>query len=71
MYLESLCNQQVAIDQINMKIPFASGESIHTENSYKYSLAEIDHLATQAGFQVEGRWLDAQGRFSENLLRPS
>ncbi len=71
MYLDSLCDQQVAIDQINMKIHFASGESIHTENSYKYSPAEIDHLAAQAGFQVEERWLDAQERFSENLLRPS
>jgi L-histidine N-alpha-methyltransferase len=71
MYLDSLCDQQVAIDQINMKIHFASGESIHTENSYKYSPAEIDHLATKAGFQVEERWLDAQERFSENLLRPS
>jgi len=71
MYLDSLCDQQVAIDQINMKIHFTSGESIHTENSYKYSPAEIDHLAAQAGFQVEERWLDAQERFCENLLRPS
>ncbi len=71
MYLDSFCDQQVAIDQINMKIHFTSGESIHTENSYKYSPAEIDHLAAQAGFQVEERWLDAQERFCENLLRPS
>jgi L-histidine N-alpha-methyltransferase len=71
MYLDSLCDQQVAIDQINMKIHFTSGEPIHTENSYKYSPGEIDHLAAQAGFQVEERWLDAQERFSENLLRPS
>jgi dimethylhistidine N-methyltransferase len=71
MYLDSLCDQEVAIDQINMRVSFASGESIHTENSYKYSPSEIEALAKNAGFQVEARWLDSNRRFSECLFRPS
>jgi L-histidine Nalpha-methyltransferase len=70
MYLDSLCDQTVTIDQIKMNVPFARDEPIHTENSYKYSPEEIDGLAAQAGFVVEGRWLDANKRFSENLFRP-
>jgi dimethylhistidine N-methyltransferase len=70
MYLDSLCDQSVTIDQIKMKVQFASCEPIHTENSYKYSREEIDALAAKSGFLVEDRWLDAAQRFSENLLRP-
>jgi uncharacterized SAM-dependent methyltransferase len=32
---------------------FAAGESIHTENSYKYSLPALADLARAAGFAVE------------------
>jgi L-histidine N-alpha-methyltransferase len=69
MYLDSLCEQRVRIDRLELDVPFAAGEAIHTENSYKYSLAEIDALAQSAGLRVERQWLDAAGRFSENLLR--
>ncbi|MBV9124744.1 MAG: L-histidine N(alpha)-methyltransferase, partial [Planctomycetes bacterium] len=68
IFLVSTVAQQVAIDQLKRKIPFAAGESIHTENSYKYSLAEIQHLATEAGFQLQQQWLDRERRFSVNLL---
>jgi L-histidine N-alpha-methyltransferase len=68
MYLDSLCGQEVAIDQLKLKISFAAGEAIHTENSYKYSLPEIDALAAGAGMRVEHRWLDSEKRFSENLF---
>lgn len=71
MYLDSLCDQQVAINQIKLDVHFAFGEPIHTENSYKYSMAEIDHLAEESGFLVEARWVDSKGRFSENLFQPS
>ncbi len=71
IYLDSLCDQQVAIDQISLKVPFILGESIHTENSYKYSVAEIDALVRKAGFQVEARWLDSKRQFCECLFKPS
>ena len=43
---------------------FRAGESIHTENSYKYSLGTLHQLAAEAGFQFHTRWLDPQGWFA-------
>jgi len=71
MHLESVRPQLVTIAGIGLTVPFASGERIHTENSYKYSLAEIDDLARAAGLVVAHRWLDVAARFSANLLAPA
>lgn len=49
--------------------PFAAGESIHTENSYKYGLAEFAELAARAGLRQERYWADERGWFSVQLLR--
>ncbi len=68
MYLVSKSNQRVTIDQLGLALEFQAGEAVHTENSYKYSLAEIDALAAAAGLTIEQRWLDAEGRFSLNLF---
>ena len=70
MYLVSCREQTVAIDSLGVGVPFAAGEAIHTEDSYKYSSDEIEVLAADAGFTVERRWLDGGQRFSDNLLRP-
>jgi L-histidine Nalpha-methyltransferase len=50
-------------------VPFAKGESIHTENSHKYELAGFAQLAAAAGFGVERVWTDDAGLFSVQLLR--
>ena len=42
---------------------FVKGEGIHTENSYKYTVAGFDALLTQAGFQSIQHWQDANGQF--------
>ena len=60
----------VRIDDLELAVPFADGESIHTENSYKYSLSEIEALAAAAGFIVDGQWFDADRHFSVNLWQP-
>ena len=70
MYLVNNQSQSVRIDALELVVPFAAEEAIHTENSYKYSFAEIDALAAAAGLRQEGRWLDAAGAFSVNLLAP-
>lgn len=71
MYLVSEREQTVRIAELGLSVAFAEGEPIHTENSYKYSLAEIDALAAGAGLTVDGQWFDAGRRFSLNLLSPS
>jgi L-histidine Nalpha-methyltransferase len=68
IYLDSLREQQVRIDRLELEVPFAAGEAIHTENSYKYSFEEIDELAAAAGLYVQEQWLDHHQRFSTNLL---
>jgi L-histidine N-alpha-methyltransferase len=68
MYLVSARPQRVAIDRLALTVPFTAGETIHTENSYKYSTAEIDALAAAAGLETEARWFDTGGRFSLNLF---
>lgn len=70
MHLTSSCEQVVRIDALGTEISFASGEAIHTENSYKYSETEIAGLAQRADLEVEATWKDVDELFSLNLLRP-
>jgi dimethylhistidine N-methyltransferase len=70
MHLVSLSDQRVPIRDLGLNVEFASGETIHTESSYKYSLEEIDQLAANADLAIERRWLDDLQYFSLNLLAP-
>jgi dimethylhistidine N-methyltransferase len=60
--------QRVAIEALDLEVELARGEAIHAEDSFKYSLAEIDALASSAGLEVVERWLDAGERFSLTLF---
>jgi dimethylhistidine N-methyltransferase len=68
MYLVSTRVQSVTIGRIGLTVSFAAGETIHTENSYKYTLAEINAVATAAGLQDQCFWQDAAGQFNLHLL---
>ena len=46
------------------RFAFAEGETIHTENSYKYSPGEFTGLAAQAGFRGTRVWTDRRGLFA-------
>ena len=71
MHLVSERAQTVAIDALDLSIDFAAGETIHTENSYKYSRQEIEELATRSGLVVEHQWFDADELFSVNIFAPA
>ena len=62
MHLVSLAQQTVNIG--SHRFAFAAGESIHTENSYKYSIEGFRALARSAGFKGSKVWLDRGGLFS-------
>ena len=47
---------------------FISGETIHTENSYKYSVEEFHKLAAKAGFTTTRVWMDEARLFSIHYL---
>jgi dimethylhistidine N-methyltransferase len=62
MHLVSLARQTVNVG--TYRFAFEAGESIHTENSYKYSVDEFRALARRAGFKGARIWLDSKGLFS-------
>jgi L-histidine Nalpha-methyltransferase len=61
----------VRIEALDLDVSFEHRESIHTEDSVKYSPEEIDTLAATSGFRVQTRWLDANGRFALSLFAPA
>ena len=67
MHLVSLERQRVRIGR--HRFGFERGESIHTENSYKYSVGEFRALAGRAGFEGKKVWLDAKGLFALHGLQ--
>jgi len=67
MHLISTVDQTITLG--GEAITFTAGESIHTENSYKYTPKEFTHLAHLAGWQAEQTWLAPNNLFSMHLLK--
>lgn len=61
MHLVSLAEQTVAIG--GHRFRFAEGERIHTENSYKYTVAQFRALASSAGWTPHRIWTDSETLF--------
>ncbi len=70
MHLRSKKSQQVLIEKAGVTVHFDPGETIHTENSYKYTLEKLKRMCSQTGFQLQRQWQDPRGYFSLNLLAP-
>ena len=66
MHLRSLREQQVSV--AGQTFHFRAGETIHTENSCKYSVDEFQQLARDAGFTAAHCWRDAEQLFSVHYL---
>jgi len=66
MHLYSAVEQAVHIDGATFR--FREGESIHTENSHKYSIKEFQSLARDAGFEPAQVWTDDAQLFSIHYL---
>ena len=67
MHLVSRKDQRVYL--AGRPIDLEAGETIHTENSYKFSLEDFDALARDAGFDVEHVWTDPDDLFSVQYLQ--
>jgi dimethylhistidine N-methyltransferase len=67
MHLHCIDSHCVSIDDNEYR--FEAGETIHTENSYKYSIAGFQQLARQAGFLPVEHWCDTNQLFSIHYLR--
>ncbi len=67
MHLVSLAEQSYQLGE--KQIHFSPGESIHTENSYKYTPQEFTELAANAGWHCSKLWLAQDDMFCTYLLR--
>ncbi|MCU0735158.1 MAG: L-histidine N(alpha)-methyltransferase [Methylotetracoccus sp.] len=66
MHLVSALPQSVEVG--GQHFHFDEGESIHTENSYKYSLEDFRAMAVAAGFTPVRNWFDTARRFCVQYL---
>ena len=69
MHLVSLRSQRVRFDAVDLTVDFAHGESIHTENSYKFQPGQAESLLAEAGFTPAATFTDPLGWFAVCLGR--
>ena len=67
MYLESTQEQDVSIEDADLDLHFMPLETIHTENSYKFTDRGIRSLLNESGFETGGAWKDSHGWYSLTL----
>ncbi|HWU80472.1 MAG TPA: L-histidine N(alpha)-methyltransferase, partial [Caulobacter sp.] len=66
MHLESTRDQIVMVGDYGFR--FAAGETIHTENSYKYPAEAFEAIARRAGWTVAQRWVSEDPTFAVYAL---
>ncbi len=66
MHLRAARPTVIAID--GRSFEFAAGETLHTENSHKFTVQKIETLINQTPWRLEKSWVDADGWFSACLL---
>ena len=77
MHLESQLRQIVTIPGLqteagtahDLQIEFTRGETIHTENSYKYRPGQAEAMLESVGFTPMKTWTDENGWFAASLAR--
>ncbi len=67
MHLRAL--RDIEFTVAGQRFAMKAGETIHTENSHKYTREGFDALAAEAGFRPLEYWTDAEGLFSVRLMR--
>jgi dimethylhistidine N-methyltransferase len=67
MHLEAV--EDVDFDVVGRSFFMRKGETIHTENSYKYTLDEARLLARSAGWEPAAVWTDPDAMFSLHVWR--
>jgi len=69
MHLVSRRAQTVRISGADLAVSFAPGETIHTENSHKYTRDQLIEMAAEAGFEEERVWTDSRNWFQVQRWR--
>jgi uncharacterized SAM-dependent methyltransferase len=63
-----ISKKALTAEVLGKKFSFRPGESIHTENSYKYSIDRFGVLARVSGWTLLESWTDAEAMFSVHAL---
>jgi dimethylhistidine N-methyltransferase/nicotinate (nicotinamide) nucleotide adenylyltransferase len=66
MHLRAIRETEITID--GRSFVFAAGETLHTENSYKFTLEKFEELINHTPWRLEKSWTDAKGWFAACLL---
>ncbi len=69
MHLESTRSQAIQIPAAGLELDFRPGETIHTENSYKFTNETLGALLFDSGFTPEMTWKDALQWYALTLSR--
>jgi uncharacterized SAM-dependent methyltransferase len=70
MHLESMREQDVAITAAQLNLHFVKDETIHTENSYKFTDESVRTLFRDADFKISKTWKDDCDRYAPVLAGP-
>ena len=63
MYLRSLSDQTITIKKAGMTIQLSENELIHTENSHKFTMSQIDSIFEKVGLDIVQIWFDTKKYF--------
>mgnify|MGYP003967559487 FL=1 len=63
MYLRSLSEQSITISKSELSITLSKDELIHTENSHKFSISQIESSLKESNFEKLEMWFDSQKYF--------
>ena len=66
-FLYSTCKQTIQINSLNTNIEFAEWETLQTEQSFKYSIEDIENLACESGFKITENFYDSKRYFVDSL----
>jgi dimethylhistidine N-methyltransferase len=69
MHLRARSPQRVFLSRLNLALRVEAGETIWTESSHKFEVAELTDMAGLAGFSTTSVWTDAEWPFAELLFR--
>jgi len=68
MEMHLVSRRDQSVDFAGRRFAFTAGETLHTENSYKFSEAGFRALAEAAGWRVRRNWVSATPEFALFLL---
>ncbi len=68
MHLEALRDMVISIRRAKLDLSLCRGETIKTEDCYKFERAEVIQMGSMAGFTAQAQWVDPEWPFAQTLL---